>query len=235
VRRFGSNRWSQTLDRLIAAAEEGVAEAQHRLAERELHAEEEEPAVAADAGAAEREGELEREGAEPLRRAAVATRADLLFRLADVPAAEEGLAGLLAADADALYPQVVWALHAAERRGPLAQRYGETFGALSPHLAAAAPDTPGDHWERLLEAFPERTGLIDFARLMRSGIDTAAAQRLERWLDGGEGDDFLRARVHQELEREGGIVPASPALRELLDIGIRAEVDLGDRMLGVAA
>jgi hypothetical protein len=208
---------------------------QDHLAERELHAEEAQPPIAADAEAAEREDELEREGAEPLRRAAVATRADLLFRLADVPAAEEGLAGLLAADADELYPQVVWALHAAERRGPLGQRYRETFGALAPHLAAAAPDTPVEHWERLLHAFPERTGLIDFARLMRSGADEAAAQRLERWLDGGDGDDYLRAEVRRELKLEGTITPYSPALRDLLDIGIRAEVDLGDQMLGIAA
>lgn len=236
ARKFGENQWSATLDRLLDRGTEGIAEAQHRLDDRDLYAESDTPLVNSDAETAEREAILEERVATPLQRAAGASRADLLFRIQDSATAEHGLADLLADDPDDLYPQVVWALHAPGRRRSLGDRYRDALGVLAPHLATAETDTPASHWERLYDAFPERQGLIDFTRLMRSSAEESTAERLENWIaDGDEGDAFLRARISSVIEQDGRIDPAAPELEDLLIGAIRSEVVLGDGVLGEAA
>jgi len=181
--------------------------------------------------------EGEKRGAPFLRRAASTGRADLLFRIRDTAAAEQALTGLLADDPGDLYPQVVWALHVPGRRAALAGHYREALGALAPHLAAAGPETPTSHWERLYEAFPERRGLIDFTRLIRSGYEEAVAARLGDWIAGDEddADAFLRAWLKKAVAEDGRIDPAAPGFDDLLNAVILAAVDLGDGVLGEAA
>ena len=193
-----------------------------------------------DAETTERTAALEGEkrGAPFLRRAAGAGRADLLFRIRDTVTAERTLTELLADDpGDGLYPQVVWALHVPGRRTALAGHYHEALGALAPHLAAAGPETPTSHWERLYAVFPERRGLIDFTRLMRSGYEEAVAARLEDWIASNEddADAFLRAYLKKVVAEDGRIDPAAPGLEDLLNACILAAMDLGDGVLGEAA
>jgi tetratricopeptide (TPR) repeat protein len=233
--RFGADWRSATLDRLIATGTEGMAEARDRLADRDLHGEPAEPPIAADAEPASRALAHEQATAAPLRRAADASHADLLFCVNDPASAELNLSNLLADDPDDLYPQVVWALHVPHRRPLLAERYREALGTLSPHLAAADQATPAAHWELLGETFPERMGLIDLTRLLRTGADEAAAGRIEHWINGGQGDDYLRARLKAHRDQDGRIDPGDPYLQGLLTEAIRGEADLGDRMLGEAA
>jgi tetratricopeptide (TPR) repeat protein len=236
VTRFGQNQWTATLDRLMAAGTEGRTEAQHRLGDRDLHAARSDQPIAADGPVAEDQTAREARSAGPLHRAADASRADLLFRIQDPAAAEEALAGLLHADADDLYPQVVWALHVPQRRPQLASAYRDALGALAPHLAAAGRDTQPARWDLLAEAFPERQGLIDLTRLVRNGPDAAAQGRIADWIAGGEEHDaFLRARLKSLIERDGGLDPATPEPEPLLADAIRREVDLGDGVLGEAA
>ncbi|WP_295389481.1 tetratricopeptide repeat protein [uncultured Thiodictyon sp.] len=235
VRRFGANQWSETLSGMIAAGAEGRTEALYHLAKRDLHGEPADHPIAADAKPADWAVAREEQAAAPLRRAAGASQADLLFRVNDPVSAERNLADLLADDPDDLYPQIVWALHVPERRPLLAERYREALGTLSPHLAGADQTTPAAHWELLGETFPERMGLIDLTRLLRAGADEAAAARLEYWIVGGQGDDYLRARLLAQRGRDGRIDPGNQELQALLTDAIRAEVDLGDRVLGEAA
>ncbi len=175
-------------------------------------------------------------GAPFLRCAAWAGRADRLFRIRDAAAAEQVLTGLLADDPGDLYPRVVWTLHVPERRAALAEHYREALGALAPHLASGAK-TPTSHWERLYEAFPERRGLIDFTRLMRSGYEEAIATRLRDRIAGDEddADAFLRAWLKKAVAEDGCIDPAKPGLDDLLNAVILTTVDLGDGVLGEAA
>jgi len=236
VRQFGQDQRNATLDRLIAAGAEGRSEAQQHLADRDLHAEPSAQPVAADDATAQAESAREAHGARPLHRAAAAGRADLLFRIQDPATAEQTLTDLLADDADDLYPQVVWALHDAERRPQLAAAYREALGVLAPHLAAADRDTPSGRWDLLGETFPERQGLIDLTRLLRSGPEEAANQRLDAWIAGGDAQDaFLRARLKALIARDGDLDPAVPELDGLLTDAIRREVDLGDGVLSEAA
>lgn len=236
VGRFGQDPWSATLDRLIAAGAAGRTEAQQRLADRDLHAEPGATPVAADAPVAEDEFAREEQSARPLRRAADASRADLLFRIQDPAAARQTLADLLADTADDLYPQVVWALHEAARRPGLADAYREALGALAPHLAASGRDTPAGRWDLLGETFPERQGLIDLTRCLRTGPDAAVNQRLDDWIAGGDAHDaFLRARLRAMIVRDGGLDPAAPELDGLLTDAIRRELDLDDGVLCAAA
>ncbi len=236
VARFGQDQRSATLGRLLVAGADGTAEVQHHLSDRDLHAEPSDQPIAADGPVAEDQAAREARSAGPLHSAAGASRADLLFRMQEPAAAEQALAGLLEADADDIYAQVVWALHIPERRPRLAAAYRDALGALAPHLAAAGLDTPAGHWEVLAEAFPERQGLIDLTRLVRTGSGQAANGRIADWMAGGDAQDaFVRARLKSLVERDRRLDPAAPELEPLLADAIRREVDLGDGVLGEAA
>lgn len=221
---FGQNGGSQTLDRLLAAGAAGATEAGQRMAQ---------PHVPV---AAERVEDEERI-ADGLKRAAAAGHADLLFRLDQDENALTFLTGILDIDPDALYPEVVWALHDQTRRPALQAKYQEAFGALAPHLAAAGPETTPHHWDRLRRMFPERLPLIDFVRLMRIGIEDSAVQRLLGWVkdERDEGDTFFKNRLGLLVGRGGDIDPQAPEQRSLLNAVVRREVNLDAEALGDVA
>ena len=88
VRRFGEDRWSATIERLLAAGEAGVAEAKSRPAQRDLHDTTDGTPVAEDAQRANEQAAHERSAATALGRAGAATRADLFHRIAERRQAE---------------------------------------------------------------------------------------------------------------------------------------------------
>lgn len=231
VARFGRDRWTDTLDRQLAAGKAGVqAEREHLARHTPLDAAAADP-IADDAGTAAAQAAAEERQAAPLLRAARTGAADLTYRTGDRAAAEATLDDLVRTDPNDPYPQVVWALHDAARRPPLAALYRDAYGTLAPQLAAAGPQTPDAVWGQLREYFPERTPLIDLARLVRGGPDATAAARLHEWLgrdsDPDEGRDaFLRERLHRAQERDGRIEPQAADVRDLLDTAIRGELDL---------
>jgi len=79
--------------------------------------------------------------------------------------------------------------------------------------------------------FPERRGLIDFTRLMRSGYEEAVAAWLEDWIASNEddADAFLRAYLKKAVAEDGRIDPAAPGLEDLLNACILAAMEPGRR------
>jgi len=237
AKRFGKDRSTTTLEHLLHTGTAGAQESRRHLAERQPSAEDAALRIVVDGPVGARVTATELRGHETLRRSAAVSRADLLFRIDKRAEAVGELAEILREDDDDGYGYVVWALHDPDRRPGLAALYRESFGVLAPHLAAAGPETAAAHWDRLGDEFPHRDPLIEFARLMRGGSDTATSHRLVKWLEQGqeEDDTYFRTRLRFLLDRDGRLEPDAPDQRALLDTLIRREVDLGELAVDEAA
>ena len=221
--RFGRDRWHRTIERQIAAGEDGARKEREHLARPPETPAPTVPADAAAAGAA-----AEEESAAPaFTRIASAVRAELLLRLDAEGARREGRGALdrLLSDDDDLLAHTAYILHDAEHRRALAGRLDDYPHALALRLAVAGAANGSVDWGVLRRAHPEQIALIDLAYLVRADANDSASR--------GRLADFAAAESAAAATPAAALVRACLAGADLT--GAAIDGDLRDRLSSIVA
>lgn len=229
-RTFGSDRSTRTLQRLIAAGPAGREESSTHLRQPRHH-NVADTFVTWDAAAAEQALAAERTGFPRLQKIGRVAKADLQFRLGATDKALHLVDAAIAEDGSDAYAQVVKGLALPDHRLAMRGRLGSFYNSLPVNLALSPDDASADHWQELIQRFPEGRHLTHLVQLARNQADDTTRHLLVAWCDeptrwDNAWDSYLKQALHRHLDDNTAPldVPllAHDALTQAVDVGLDA-------------